>query len=612
MMNFTDFCYSFFGPFGRLLFRAYRRLEDDLDAANMKINPEVYLSIVSFFVFITLCFPLATLLIFIFSNHIGVSVIISNPFIRFFKPVLKYIYFLANLIWMNPVSCVVIAISPLILLIMGLAIPSLKASNRISGLRNEIPYASMHMSVMASGGLDPYSSLLRLKKTNLLPRLREEIERIQSIVISSGIDPISAMEKAAKVIGLKDYKELLLGYASTLRTGGDVLHYLYAQTQATFKNMATRVKAMGENMGALMEAYTIVGILGALGLYMMFVIAFSLPESGLQISPELFFAFAFVILPLISVFFMYLCDAIQISYPSSSWRTYIAFLGFLPLTIFLVTQMSLSFFVPSFLVIPSLKDFTIILVSRLGLREGCEPALGLAFSLIATTIPVIIIDHYYAKEEKGIIQGITSFLRDLVETRKTDLSPEKSIQLLSTRDYGGFSKHLRRVSSEIGWGVPLREIFEDFKKYARNWLARINMYLLIDSIEVGGGTKESLETLAEFSESIREIEHERRSVLAPLFIVPYLGAALLTTTTVLFLQFFNDMAAIGGSSIMIIPLRQILLMPLIFHSYLLGLVAGKITSGKITVGFKHAMILVIVSMLGIWLAFHLQFFTLAL
>jgi len=35
---------------------------------------------------------------------------------------------------------------------------------------------------------------------------------------------------------------------------------------------------------------------------------------------------------------------------------------------------------------------------------------------------------------------------------------------------------------------------------------------------------------------------------------------------------------------------------------MLGIVAGKITSGKVSSGFKQALILIFVSVLGIWLA----------
>ena len=67
-------------------------------------------------------------------------------------------------------------------------------------------------------------------------------------------------------------------------------------------------------------------------------------------------------------------------------------------------------------------------------------------------------------------------------------------------------------------------------------------------IEVGG-IEESLETLAEFVESTRELEAERKSLLTPLFIVPYMGAAILTVTTIMLLQLFNDMSVVGGTLI---------------------------------------------------------------
>jgi flagellar protein FlaJ len=108
--------------------------------------------------------------------------------------------------------------------------PKLAASNRISNLKNEIPYASMYMSVMTSGGLTPYQSLLRMTQIELLPNMQEEMKRLRSLVISSGADPISGMEQAVKVVNVRDYKTLLLGYVLTVRRGGDILHYLYNQT----------------------------------------------------------------------------------------------------------------------------------------------------------------------------------------------------------------------------------------------------------------------------------------------------------------------------------------------------------------------------------------------
>jgi flagellar protein FlaJ len=152
---------------------------------------------------------------------------------------------------------------------------------------------------------------------------------------------------------------------------------------------------------------------------------------------------------------------------------------------------------------------------------------------------------------------------------------------------------------KLNWGYPLRTIYEGFRDSVRNWLALVNIYLLIDTIEVGGGTEESLETLAKFAESTKKLEDEKSAVLMPLTIVPVIGAALLTGTTVMFLQFFTSMGDLG-ISVAQVKLYQVLLTPLALHSWILGLVSGKITSGRVSAGFKHAIFLTIISVLGIW------------
>jgi len=87
--------------------------------------------------------------------------------------------------------------------------------------------------------------------------------------------------------------------------------------------------------------------------------------------------------------------------------------------------------------------------------------------------------------------------------------------------------------------------------------------------------------------------------------VPYIGAALLTGTTVMFLQFFSSMSGLGVS-IAHVTLYRILLTPLALHSWVLGIVTGKITSGRISAGFKHAIFLTLVSMGGIWVVANMS------
>ena len=574
-----DFCYAHFNGFGRGLMKLFKGIETDMEAANMKLHPEVYLSMIGFVTYMVTNVS-AILLLLLFLNVI--------PFLL---PL--------------PFMLLILVMPPVFTLLIGGVVPKVFASNKVSGLKNEIPYASMYLSVMTSGGLTPYASLLRLRETDLLPKLKNEIERIERIILSTGMDPVSAMAKAAKTLGLKEYKELLLGYASTMRTGGDVLHYLYSQTESMFKRMAIRIKAMGDHMAMLMEGYTIIAILGTLGIYMIFIVSLSFPQFQ-AMPPETFFFFSFALLPGISIAFLYFADTMQINYPISQWKAYTALAVSVPAGLFVVTQMVLPYFNLTFFTLPFIPEIPVILRSMLTLEGGTEPALGLALSLITLSLPMTIFDYRYSETEKGVLDGVTNFLRDLVENRKTGLSPEKSIQLLAERDYGKFSRYIKLMSAEISWGIPLKQIFEDFKSRVKNWLCLVNLYLLIDTIEVGGGTEESLESLAEFAEETRELETERKASLAPLFLVPYMGAGILTVTTLMLLQLFTNMSAIGGAQIATVELTKMLVTPLILHSFILGIVTGKIVSGRVSAGFKHAIILIIVSVAGIYMATRMR------
>jgi len=553
-----------------------------LESAYIKVHAEVYLSIVGFLSVVSCMVPLAFLTYSVmgFLNG-GVPLGIQ-----------RFIYV--------PIS----ALLPIVIIIFGMLLPKMFASSRMSNLQIEIPYASMYISVMVSGGLSPFESFLRMRHMKLLPNMQDEVSRIETIVMSTGVDPVTAMEQAAKAVALKDYNELLLGYASSVRTGGDTLHYLFNQTHGMFRRLSTTVKAKGESAAMLMEMYTIIGILGVLGIFLIFVVGLSIPTAGVSISQYQFFLFSFIIMPFISVLFIFAGDMSQFNYPISNWKPYYVFAVMIPIGLGLASQMVLPAFSPGFLVFPPLFDFVVWLRNLFNFAEGTEASLGLAITLIFMSIPVYISDHLTAGRSSSLMGGITQFMRDLVEVRKSGLSPEKSIEALSAREYRGFSRHLHDISTKINWGYPLRQIYQEFAAKVKNWIALVNIYLLIDTIEVGGGTEQSIESLAEFSESTKQLEAEKRAVLMPLLIVPYIGAALLTGTTVMFLSFFTG--ADLGVSVPQAMLLKTLLTPLSIHAFTLGLVTGKIVSGRVSAGFKHSILLSLVSLGGIWAVSNLN------
>jgi flagellar protein FlaJ len=242
-------------------------------------------------------------------------------------------------------------------------------------------------------------------------------------------------------------------------------------------------------------------------------------------------------------------------------------------------------------------DFVTFLRSALGLERGFEAALGLTITLVASTTAAAVAHSYYARRGKGVEHDITNFLRDLTETRKTGASPERCLENLAGRSYGRFTKHLTVASRQIRWGLPFKTIYGTFKGKIKSWLALINLYLLVDAVEVGGGTPETLETLTRFSEMLSSLEKEKKAMLRPLLIMPYIGAGILLVSAIVFLGFMRFVTySFGRQSMPFSQFVTLLVPPLVLQAYLTGLVTGKISSGNLSTGFKHAAILAALTM----------------
>jgi flagellar protein FlaJ len=195
----------------------------------------------------------------------------------------------------------------------------------------------------------------------------------------------------------------------------------------------------------------------------------------------------------------------------------------------------------------------------------------------------------------------------IAETRKTGASPERCLESLSGRNYGGFTDTLKTASRQIRWGFPFKVIYGTVKSKITSWLALINIYLLVDAIEVGGGTPETLETLTHFSEELSSLEKEKKESMRPLLIMPYIGAGILIISTLILLVFSQSILdAYAHQSMPFSEVVTLVLPPLMVQVFFTGLVTGKLSSGITSSGFKHSLILTVLSIALIPIAAYLM------
>lgn len=534
--------FRLFGKTAPSVLKRVGHFREKLERAKIKIYPETYISLMFFIAVLTI--PISIVSIFI-----------------------VLLYGFMPVIFLIPV--------PFYVMIGFLLVPISRASDRSANLEREMPFAASYISVMASGGIAPYSSFKRLSKVDLLPAMKNEARDIIKDVEIFGIDPLTAIEHAAKKNPLDIFKDFLSGYASTVIIGGDIRHFLERKAEDIFRARALRVKAAAERLGMLLETFIIVNVMMSLCFYIMFSVQNIGVGGGSGGDVTTIILYTFVLSPMLSIMFVYLAHSMQPKTPVTEMRPYKVFV------ICTIAGMILFFF--------------LFLSGSFGLLSRMSVALALA--LFISTAPAAIVHGRLSSKKISTEQGMNSFLRDLTEVRKTGLSPERCIESLSHREYGVFSKELRKISAEISWGIPLKKVMMDFIGRTRSWMTQIVMFLLVETVDVGGGTIEMIESLARFNHLTQEVEKEKKSSTRPYIMMPYFAALLLVITTSLMLGFTTGTIGVAGAA----PppsmdwIRQVFMTSAIFYSYMVGIVAGKISEESISAGFKHAAVLVVIS-----------------
>jgi len=552
-----------FRIFGRLapyFLKHVVEFKDYLERAKIKIYPETYVSLMLFLAALTT--PISILSI-----------------------VLLYLYGFIPLVFLVPL--------PVYVMIGFFLIPISKAGERAANLEREMPFAAAYISVMASGGISPYTSFKRLAEVELMPAMRAEAREIIKDVEIFGIDPLTAIENAAKRNPLDIFRDFLAGYASTVIIGGDVGHFLERKAEDIFKIRAMRVKAAAERLGMLLETFIIVMVLMSMCFFILFAVE-SMPGvgggGGVSMQSGIIL-YTYIFTPMLSLVFIYLAHSMQPKTPVVDMRPYKVF-GMCSIIGIALLLLLTNFF--GLVNIPFLSS----------LQNLVDLPTAIAIALFVMTAPAAVVYHKVSGYRASMEQGINSFLRDLTEVRKTGLSPEKCIESLSNRDYGVFSKELRKISSKISWGVPVRKVIMDFVKRTKSWLAQLVMFLLVETIDVGGGTIAMIESLARFNNLTQEVEKEKKMATRPYVMMPYFAAILLVATTIMMLNFATATREVagGGQTADITGIKTIFITSVIFHSYLIGMVAGKISEESVAAGFKHAAALVIIAALASMLA----------
>ena len=454
----------------------------------------------------------------------------------------------------------------------------------------ELPFAVMIFTLMAASGISPYDSWKRMRKLTFLPTFTQEADEVVRQVEVLGKDPLTVMQMRAETTGSKLYRNFLGGFVSSIRSGGKIVDYMKSQLKAIFELRYINLNRSIERIATLVEAYSVMLIV-VLCSYILFVVLSSssvlslVIGSSASISPLLSYLIAFVIMPVGSCIFILMAHNLrQSAFPNLK-----------------------DIYRKALLVIPPVLAIIALIAIVPELSEAIRPLDLPAITTICLAVASMPFAFQYWRISKINYNGeesLPSFIRDVTEAQKTGLSPEKSIiEATKRKDYGHFSKFLNFMRSQIEWGIPLRKTFDNISKQIRSWFVTINFSMMVETIEIGGNSTQSLEILSEYSEKERELQVNRRELLKPYVLLAFMWSGLIAVTTTivalttkLTTSMMTTVNNINIGSAVSIPMSDQLNMfsvGIIIQCWISGFFIGKIGEGNMGAGFKHAALLAI-------------------
>ncbi|MGC8606753.1 MAG: type II secretion system F family protein [Vulcanisaeta sp.] len=568
--------------------RIYEKLEKNLASSLSFTSPERYLARVLFITTIMLVItaPLGVILIILNLNN---ALILLKMKLLFSTQ-----YGIRDLILIA--IGIVLIFMPLIVYEIMISMPRITSSDLAFKVDTELPFFVAYVSAITNSGLSVFRAVERIAEAKIL-EVMGKVARWSYIRFKVfGEDPLTALSNVSSALESRSLREFISGYITTVRTGGDVVHYINTRLHDIVSNAIEHMNRAAEFLGMLMESYIGSAAILLIGLDVLYlaqaVTPFGNRYAAFMQAINSNYMFGLFIVPAISIAFIYLGEVSAFRSPYTDYRPYkwagvsiavAAVLGTLEYMVLFHRDLGNRIYIRG---LPVPLDFTIVF--------------GLTLAL--SFVPTAIYSMKVVGERWEIDREYAEFLRDVTELRKSGFTPEKTFETLRyTRKYGAFDQYLDKMVKQIRYGVPIREVLSSIMSKLHSYYSKVFTFLLTETIDLGGASPQVLDMLASFASSIVSVQENMRARLRPLRYVPYIGAIILIVTLVVLI--FSVVAivtrvgpggvAAGGSTSS--PLINLLATSFSFtitiDSFIMGLIAGKLGEGELSLGFRHAVVL---------------------
>jgi flagellar protein FlaJ len=242
------------------------------------------------------------------------------------------------------------------------------------------------------------------------------------------------------------------------------------------------------------------------------------------------------------------------------------------------------------------------------------PASSIDFIVFAILIAVGPVGVMITMEQTRIAdieKRLPDFLRDVSEAGRFGMTLSAAIVASSKGEYGRLTPEIRRMASQISWGVSSTEALVLFAKRVDTPLVHRVTGLVIKAAAAGGNIADVLTMSSVDTKESQTLFEERRTTMSTYVMVIYIAFFVFLVTVLIlnttFLPRMEEVTASSGlsevdisdapttvsiSAESIPKIRELYFYAALVHAVGDGILAGVITNGKVANGLKHSFIMV--------------------
>ncbi len=243
------------------------------------------------------------------------------------------------------------------------------------------------------------------------------------------------------------------------------------------------------------------------------------------------------------------------------------------------------------------------------------PAMAIDFIVFAILIAVGPVGVMITMEQNRITEiekRLPDFLRDVAEAGRFGMTLSKAIVSSSKGEYGRMTPEIRRMASQISWGVSATEAMVLFAKRVDTPLVHRVTGLVIKASAAGGNIADVLTMSSVDTKESQNLFQERKTTMSTYVMVIYIAFFVFLVTVLIlnttFLPRMEEVTASSGlsdvdisdapttvtiSAESIPKIRELYLYAALVHAVGDGILAGVITNGKVANGLKHSFVMVL-------------------